>query len=363
MRIADLDTPSLLVDMDRLEANLDRMARTVRAADLRLRPHTKTHKTPEIAKMQLARGAVGITVAKIGEAEVMADAGVEDIFIAHQVVGEKKIERLVELANRAKVAIGIDSMEAAAPLSMAFAQQGMRLPVLLEVDVGLRRCGVSPEDAPILAREINTLPGLSLVGIFAYAGQVYAARNENEVAGIAAFECRTLTEVAHRLSNLAPVEGWVSGGSTPTAAHYTAGCGLTEIRPGTYVFNDRMQIDRWSARPEDCALTVLATVVSTPKPGRAVLDAGSKSLGTDQAPESPGYGMLKEDNGAVLVKLNEEHGFLDLTDAELKLRVGDRVEVIPNHCCTTVNLHDEMVAVRKGEVVETWRIAARGKIK
>ncbi len=363
MRIADLDTPSLLVDLDRLEANLDRMARIVRSADLHLRPHTKTHKTPEIAKMQLARGAAGITVAKIGEAEVMADAGIDDIFIAHQVVGEKKIERLVELAKRVKVAVGVDSMDAAAPLSTAFALQGMRLPVLLEVDVGLRRCGVSAEEAPLLAREINTLPGLNLAGVFAYAGQVYAARNENEVAGIAAFECRTLTEVVQHLSHLAPVEGWVSGGSTPTAAHYTAGCGLTEIRPGTYVFNDRMQIDRWSARPEDCALTVLATVVSTPEPGRAVLDAGSKSLSTDQAPESPGYGMLKEDSGAVLVKLNEEHGFLDLSNAELKLRVGDRVEVIPNHCCTTVNLHDELVAVRKGEVVETWRIAARGKVK
>jgi len=183
------------------------------------------------------------------------------------------------------------------------------------------------------------------------------------VAGVAAFECRTLSELAARLSNLTPTVKRVSGGSTPTAAHYTASCGLTEIRPGTYVFNDRTQLDRWSAQAEDCALTVLATVVSTPEPGRAVLDTGSKSLGSDLARESKGYGMLKEDNAAVLVQLNEEHGFLDLSQAGVRLHVGDKVEVIPNHCCVTVNLHDEMIAVRKGEVVETWRVAARGKLR
>ena len=363
MRVSELDTPSLLVDVDRLEANLDRMARVARAADVQLRPHTKTHKTVEIAHMQLARGAAGITVAKVGEAEVMADAGVEDIFIAHQIVGAPKIERLVALAKRVKLSLGVDSTEVASPLSMAFAHQGMRLPVLLEADIGLHRCGVTPAEAPALARELNTLQGLNLVGVFAYAGQVYAARNENEVAGIAAFECRTLSELAAQLSHLTPTVRRVSGGSTPTATHYTAGCGLTEIRPGTYVFNDRTQLDRWSAQAEDCALTVLATVVSTPEPGRAVLDTGSKSLGSDLARESKGYGMLKEDNAAVLVQLNEEHGFLDLSQAGVRLHVGDKVEVIPNHCCVTVNLHDEMIAVRKGEVAETWRVAARGRIK
>jgi len=367
MRASQLDTPSLLVDLDRLEANLDRMARLARAADLQLRPHTKTHKTIEIARMQVARGAAGITVAKIGEAEVMAEAGIEDIFIAYPIVGAAKIERLVALAKRAadrsgKVAVGVDSTEVAAPLSMAFAHQGIRLPVLLEVDVGLHRCGVAPEEAPALARELNGLPGINLVGIFAYPGQVYAARNENEVAGIAAFECRTMAQVAGRLANIAPLAKRISGGSTPTAAHYSAECGITEIRPGTYVFNDRMQLERWSARPEDCALTVLATVVSTPEPGRAVLDAGSKALSPELAREAKGYGMLKEDQGAVLVKLNEEHGFLDLSQAQVRFRIGDKVEVIPNHCCLVANLFDEMIAVRKGEVVENWRVAGRGKL-
>jgi len=363
MRISELDTPALLVDLDRLESNLDRMAQTARSADLRLRPHTKTHKTPQIARMQLERGAAGITVAKLGEAEVMADAGITDIFIANQIVGVNKVERLVELAGRAKISVGVDSVEAAAPISMVSAHAGIRIPVLIEVDIGLHRCGVSPDAALDLARHINTLPGISLAGIFTYCGQAYAARNDNEIAGIAAFECRTMAELARRLAPIAGVEMKVSGGSTPTCRHYTVECGLTEIRPGTYAFNDRMQIDRWSARPNDCALTVLATVISTPEAGRAVLDTGSKSLGADTAPESAGFGMLREDNGAVLARLNEEHGFLGLSQATVKLRVGDKVQVIPNHCCAVSNLFDEMIAVRGGEVVERWPVAARGKLQ
>ena len=363
MHISELDTPSLLVDLDRLEANLDRMAQAARLSDLSLRPHTKTHKTPQIARMQLDRGAAGITVAKLGEAEVMAEAGIEDIFIANEIVGAQKIERLIELARRVKVSVGVDSVEAAAPLSMAFAQAGMRLMVLLEVDLGLRRCGVAPDQALELGRHLNTLPGIHLLGLFTYCGQVYAARNENEVAGVTAYECRAMSDLARRMAPLSGTELRVSGGSTPTSRHYTAACGLTEIRPGSYVFNDRTQIDRWAARPSDCALTVLATVISTPEPGRAVLDAGSKSLAADLAPESPGHGMLKEDHAAVLIKLNEEHGFLDLSRAAVKLRVGDKVEVIPNHCCAVSNLHDEMIATRGGEVAETWPIAGRGKVR
>ena len=363
MVVSEVDTPALLVDLDRLTANLDRVAQLARAADLKLRPHTKTHKVPEIAKLQLDRGADGITVAKIGEAEVMANAGIDDIFIAHEIVGAAKIERLAQLAERVKMSVGVDSMEVATPLSMGLAQHGRRLRVLVEVDVGLRRCGLQPDDVLEFARGINSLSGLSLAGIFTYPGQVYDARNENEVAGIAAYECRIMGELGEGIARLVEGEIRVSGGSTPTAATYSPSCGLTEIRPGSYVFNDRTQIDRWAATPADCALTVLATVVSVPEPGRAVLDAGSKSLTTDEARESRGYGMLKEDNAAVLVKLNEEHGFLDLTQSDLKLRVGDKVQVIPNHACTVSNLFDEMLAVRGGEVEETWPVAARGMLR
>jgi D-serine deaminase-like pyridoxal phosphate-dependent protein len=363
MLVSEVDTPALLVDLDQLTTNLDRMAATARNVDLTLRPHTKTHKTPEIAQLQLARGAGGLTVAKVGEAEVMVGAGFDDIFIANHIVGPQKIERLLALAERATLSIGVDSVEAATALSMAFAQHGLRLRALIEVDVGLHRSGVPPTDVLDFARTINTLPGLALAGMFTYPGQVYHGRNENEVAGIAAYECRIMGELADSVAHIVDHEPRVSGGSTPTAAHYHADCGLTEIRPGTYVFNDRTQIDRWAASADDCALTVLATVISMPETGRAVLDAGSKALTSDLAPEARGYGMLKEDGNAILVKLNEEHGFLDLTESALKLRIGDKVEIIPNHACAATNLYDEMHAVRGGEVVETWPVAARGRIQ
>ncbi len=363
MLVSDVDTPALLVDLGRLRANLDRMSHLARNADMKLRPHTKTHKCIEIAKMQLEAGASGITVAKVGEAEVMAEAGISDILIANEIVGPAKIERLIALAKRVKLAIGVDSIETAVPLSMTFAQHDMRLRVLVEIDVGLRRCGVQPEGVVELVRAINALSGLNLIGLLTYPGHVYAARNENEIAGIAAYECRVMSSAVQQVGRLADVGEWVSGGSTPTAAYYLSECGLTEMRPGTYVFNDRTQIDRWAAKPTDCAMTVLASVISTPEPGRAVLDAGSKALTSDLAPASSGYGMLKEDNAAVVVRLNEEHGFLNLSQSQLKLRVGDKVEVIPNHCCAVTNLYDEMLIVKDREVAETWRVAARGKVQ
>lgn len=363
MRISELDTPTLLVDLHRLRANLERTAQYARSADLALRPHTKTHKTVEIAKLQMEYGAVGITVAKVGEAEVMVDAGFEDVFIANQIVGQQKLDRLIALARRAKISVGVDSMEVAVPLSAAFVQEGMRASVLIEVDVGLGRCGVQPEAAVELAKHFNALGGLSLVGLFCYAGHVYMARNENEVEGLAAHEARVMGMLAERVGAITGTPLRVSGGSTPTARHYHPQCGLTEMRPGAYVFNDRTQTARWAATPNDCAQTVLATVISVPEAGRAVLDAGSKALCADTAPDQPGYGMLKEDNRAVIVRVNEEHAFLDLTQAALKPRVGDKVEVIPNHCCTVTNMFDEIVAVRAGEVVERWPVAARGRVQ
>lgn len=363
MHIYDLDTPALLVDLDLLESNLTRVAGYAQVAGLALRPHTKTHKTPQIAQMQLTHGAAGITTAKLGEAEVMAGAGIADIFIANEIVGPQKIARLIKLTHIAQVSVGVDSVENAAPLSAAFASEGQRLPVMLEFDLGIARCGAPPETAAGLATRICDMPGLTIAGVFGYSGQVYGSKSESEVAAVAAQDARLLSEIAQNVSAVTGTPLRISGGSTPTAKHYQPNCGLTEIRPGTYVFNDRTQIARWSARPEDCALTVLATVVSRPGTDRAVLDSGSKCLGTDGAAEMPGQGMLKEDTTAFLPRVSEEHGVVDLTESSLSLHVGDKVEVIPNHCCSVVNLFDEMVVVRNGNVVDTWPIAGRGKCK
>jgi D-serine deaminase-like pyridoxal phosphate-dependent protein len=213
MRVTDLDTPSLLVDLPRLEANLKRMAGYARAAGLQLRPHTKTHKTPQIAKLQLAHGAAGITVAKLGEAEVMAEAGFTDVFIANEIVGPQKVARLLAVSRRVTTSVGVDSLAVAVPLSEAFAAEGRRLPVLLEVDLGLHRCGVRPDQATALAEQIAALGGLELAGVFGYAGHVYATRSESEVAEVAAQEARDLGSLAAGLRALTASDLRASGGS------------------------------------------------------------------------------------------------------------------------------------------------------
>jgi D-serine deaminase-like pyridoxal phosphate-dependent protein len=362
MRISELDTPALLIDADRLNGNLAAMAQQARAAGLALRPHTKTHKVPQIAKMQVEQGAVGITVAKVGEAEVMARAGLQDIFVANQVVGEVKVARLVGLARLVRVAAGVDSLGVAEPLSRAFATEGMRLNVLLEIDTGGQRCGVRPgAEAAELAAQIGRLPGLNLAGIFTYPGHVYRAESKEQIAQIAAEEGRQMADAAQRLQPMADVSGWVSGGSTPTAFHYTSGGGLTEIRPGAYVYRDLNCRDTWCGRYDDCALTVLTTVISAPQPYRVIVDAGSKALSADRAVRAPGFGVLREAPDAFLDTLNEEHGFLNLTQAGLRLRVGDKVQVIPNHCCSVSNLFDEVHVVQGSDVLESYPVAARGK--
>jgi D-serine deaminase-like pyridoxal phosphate-dependent protein len=338
------------------------MARTARAAGLALRPHVKTHKIPQLARRQVEKGACGITVAKLGEAEVMAAAGIHDIFIANQVVGDAKIVRLLALARRAKLMVGVDSLEVAALISRACAAAGLRLRALLEVDVGFGRCGVSLDKVAALAAQMAKLPGLNLVGVYTYPGQVYQARNEAEVEGLAFEEARELREAAAKMRAFCDVES-VSGGSTPTAAHYRPDCGLTEIRPGAYVYHDRTSVALWAARPAECALSVLATVISLRGDDRAILDAGVKALGREPAARTEGWAAVKGAPGAVVDRLSEEHGFLSLGGSDLRLKVGDRVELIPNHCCVVSNLFDEAVAVRGGEMVDVWPVAARGKMR
>jgi D-serine deaminase-like pyridoxal phosphate-dependent protein len=361
MLIPDIDTPALLVDFSVLQTNIISMARRINGAGLRLRPHAKTHKTIEIARMQLDAGASGITVAKIGEAEVMADAGMDDILIANQIAGPAKIERLRALARRVSVAVAVDSVDIAAPLSAAFAAQGMRLPVLLEIDVGAHRCGIAPDAAESLAEQLIVMPGIKLVGLLTYPGHAYDACSPEEVACIAEHECRLASDLCRRLSRFADLSGWVSGGTTPTSAYYRLGCGITEVRAGSYVFRDRAAHDAWSAQPSECALTVLATVINVRQGVSAVIDAGLKAVGNDLVPRSTGLGMLKEDNAAVITKLYEEHAILDLSNSTMRLRPADKVEVVVNSAGPVVNLFDEMHVVENGEVVDVWRIAARGR--
>ncbi len=364
MHFRELSTPALTVDLDVLERNLDRMAACCRKQGVGLRPHIKTHKTPEVARMQLERGAIGLTVAKVGEAEVMAEAGLDEILVAYPVFGAEKLKRLTAIARARKIFVSLDDERTAQELSRASSAQGATLGILVEFDAGFRRCGLDPGRACVeLAQKIANMPGLRFRGLMTYFGNVWGSESERreETKRVAGRVAQVLEAFAKARI---PVE-IVSGGSTPSAEFSGEIPGLTEIRPGTYVYNDLNTLHQDACGLEDCAAKVVTTVVSTAVPGRAIVDAGSKTLSSDPLRAGPGngHGMVVEAPDAPLVKLNEEHGYVDTTKSSHRFRVGDVLTVIPNHVCTCVNMHDEVFLVRKEQVAGRWRVAARGKIR
>ncbi len=360
-----LDTPAVLVDLDLLEQNIAAMARFAAEQGVALRPHAKTHKSPAIAHRQLEAGAVGITVAKLDEAESMLDAGIDDIFIAYQIVGKRKIKRLLEVSQRGRVASAVDSLPAASALSEAAVRAGRALDVLIEVDTGLRRCGLPPGEPVVrFAQSLVQLPGLRLVGIFTHAGHVYGASTPRQVETIGVAEGEVMVETATMMRDVGLDVPIVSIGSTPTVRFGGRVDGVTEIRPGNYVFYDRMQVALGAATVDTCALTVLATVISRPTSARAVIDAGSKVFSSDRGAHGgagiEGYGEVCG-QAAIVARLSEEHGVLDLRGAEL--HVGDRVQVLPNHACAVVGLARRLLGVRNGVVEEVLALPSRGGVQ
>ncbi|HEU4434907.1 MAG TPA: alanine racemase [Pyrinomonadaceae bacterium] len=364
MLVADLETPAIVVDLDVMERNLSRMAEYCRNRNLRLRPHTKSHKIPELAKRQLAHGARGITVAKIGEAEVMLDAGIADMLIAYPIVGTGKAEKLADLATRANITVALDSVEVARAVSAEAKTRDARVGILVELDVGFRRCGVTNEDQALtLARSVADLPGLEFKGLMFFPGHLQVSESERAKLRISVndFLSRSLAKL--EAAGL-PVE-IVSGGSTPTAREGHLFTGVNEIRPGMYIFNDRNMLGVGVAQLEDCALSVITTVVSTSVPGRAIVDAGSKTLSSDrhEMPDGKGFGMIKTDPDAEVERLSEEHGNLNIARSRRQYRVGERLEIIPNHVCSTVNMHNRIYGVSGGRVETVWEVAGRGKVQ
>jgi D-serine deaminase-like pyridoxal phosphate-dependent protein len=358
----DLSTPAVVVDLDVLERNIARQAARAREAGVRLRPHAKTHKCPDIARLQLAAGAWGLSLAKVGEGEVFVDAGFDDLFLAYPVVGEDKGRRLLALSDRARIAVGADSVEGAETLAAPFRSAGRTLDVLLKIDVGLGRVGVPPSRALEVAGAIAELRGLRLRGLFTHAGQGYLADTPEAVAEVARLEAETLAGTAAdmRAAGLSVEE--VSVGSTPTAARAMTVRGVTECRPGNYVFHDASQVSLGTCGIEDCALTVLATVVSVPAPDRAVVDAGSKTLSSDPLrPREGGHGWVLGRRSR-LQKLSEEHGVIAVEPGE-SFRVGERVAILPNHACVVANLHDRLIGVSRGRVEAVLPVAARGRVR
>jgi D-serine deaminase-like pyridoxal phosphate-dependent protein len=368
-----METPRLVVDRTKMKRNIERMAATASGLGVALRPHVKTHKIPWIAREQVEAGATGITVAKVSEAEVMAAGGLRDIFIAYPLVTEEKTRRALALVESGiSLTLAVDGMEGAELLSGMAAERGVTLRVRLEVDTGLKRTGVTYEGAVDLAGRIGALRSLDLRGIYTYRGAVMAdgtRARDLEAAGNE--EGRLMAELASEMRERGSRIEEVSLGSTPTARYAGAVEGVTEIRPGTYVFYDRMQAALGVCSLDDCAASVLATVVSRPARERAIIDGGSKTFATDVQPgRAPygleGFGHVVGHPGAVLERLTEEHGMMRVQPDD-DLAVGEKVRVIPNHVCSTVNLHDFVYLTDDPDGpdsgFEEVEVAARGRVE
>jgi D-serine deaminase-like pyridoxal phosphate-dependent protein len=359
MTISDMETPALVIDLDTMERNLRRMSNYAQSHDLGLRPHTKTHKIPQLGRQQLDLGAVGLTVAKVGEAEVMLAAGSPNLLVEYPIVGRRKIERLVEVARRTHVIVALDTVEAAEQLSSVGGEFG----VLAEVDVGLGRVGVQPgEPLRDLLRRVTRMPYLDFEGVSFFPGHI---RSDDE-AGMESLK-QVGNHIGQILDDVRAVglqAKVVSGGSTPTAFHSHLLPGLTEIRAGTYIFNDRNTVFSGACGVQDCAAWVLATVVSNAVAGQVIIDAGSKTFSSDAYWGSqPSFGHVLEAPQAVFNRMNEEHGFVDIRETGRTFQVGEQLRVIPNHICPAVNLQNQVYGLRGDQVEHIWDVAARGKLQ
>jgi len=359
-----LDTPLIAVDLDLLEHNIAEMAALAASHGVSLRPHAKMHKSSHIARMQLAAGATGLTCAKLGEAEVLVEqGGVTDILIAYPIVGEIKIRRLLHLLDRARVIVAVDTHQAAAALSQAMSASDRTPDIYLEVNTGQDRAGArAGQEAVDLAVAISLLPGLRIAGVMTHEGHA-GFSSPDEIATVAQNAGRALVDTAERIRTQGIEVAQVSVGSTPASWFTPRVAGITEMRPGTYVFHDNNAFRHGRISPDRCAARVVSTVVSRPAPDRAIIDAGSKTLALDPSPSHPGHGYIVGHPGAPIARLSEEHGVVTLSPDERGFEVGDRVEIIPNHICPAVNLTDELTIVHDGHVVDRWPVAARGKVQ
>lgn len=368
MAVSDLDTPCLVVDLDRMERNIAAWQADISCHGVRLRPHIKTHKIPDIALQQLAAGAAGIAAAKVSEAEVFAAAGCRDVVIAYPIAGEAKWKRAAEMAANAKMTVNVDSDVSARGLSAAAVARGVTIHLQVEIDTGFHRCGFAPDDIDGIerfCRLIMSLPGVELEGVTTHRGMFFAGTSELTPRQAGHEEGRLLVEVAEKLRARGIPVREVTAGGTITGRYVAEVPGITEVRAGTYVFYDMMQAGYGSATLDDLALSILCTVVSHQGPGRATVDGGSKTFSGDrgvvgqQTGTSQGLAQAASID-AYLERISEEHGMVHLGDG-VEVEIGQKIAFYPFHVCTCVNLSDQLVGVRNGTVEKVWTISARGR--
>lgn len=357
--IDELDTPVLVLDLDVMEANIRRMAEKCRRAGVAWRPHSKAHKSPDIARRQLQAGALGVTCAKLGEAEVMAAGGVEDILIANQIAGPPKVRRLVQLAQSARPMVAVDDLAQAEPISAAAARAGVTVRVLIEVDIGMQRAGTGPGEPTLrLAQSLVRLPGIELAGIMGYEGHLLQIADSADKARQIRAAMATLVATRDLLLDHDIPCPIVSAGGTGSYMHTIECPGITELQAGGLIFMDNYYRTRCQVSEFDVALRLLVTVVSRPAADRAIIDAGRKTHIMDVAvPTVVGRDDIR------VVRLSAEHGALELAPSARDLRVGDRLELVLGYSDFTTVLHNEFVGVRGGRVTEILPLLGRGQLQ
>ncbi len=361
--LAEIDSPALIVDLDVMEANLASMTQLAGSNGIDLWPNIKGHKIPALAWRQVRAGAAGITCQKLSEAEVMVNAGFTDVLVAVQVIGAQKIERLLRLARRVRLITVVDSLEGATAISEVFARQDRTIEVFLEIDMGYRRCGVNAADAPALGRRISQLPGLELIGVMGYEGHIYDLSGKVEVLVAARKSYELLIGASASLRDAGIDAPRVSVGASAGVEVAVETPGITEIRAGSYLMNDRAQIAMGAADSARCAATVLATVISVPNPSLTVIDAGAKALTATTLPGLAGYGLILGNGDAILERLSDEHGMIATGGGGNPFHVGDRVRIIPNSHTVVFNQFAEVYGVRNGKVEVVLPVAARGMMQ
>ena len=353
------DTPFIAVDLDVMERNIARMASLAKEAGVKLRPHTKTHKSPYIAKKQLEAGASGITCAKLGEAEVMVEHGIENILIAFPIIGKSKLRRFSELLKRAHLLVALDDIAVAKGINDVGEAHRKKIPVYVDVDTGLHRMGRSPRESVEHIAEMAKLPFIEVKGVMSHTGQAYAKNSEADILAVALQDAEMMYETKRELEKRGVFIDEISVGATATARFIKQIPHVTEMRPGMYVFNDRFVMGAGGATEEDCAVRVFATVVSRPAKDRIIIDAGSKTLAMDVYKHG-GYGHIVGHPNVTIRTLSEEHGTLHV-EGDSDLKIGDVIEIIPNHICPVINLACQLYGFRGGKLETVIPVLGRGK--
>jgi D-serine deaminase-like pyridoxal phosphate-dependent protein len=354
--LKDLDTPFIYVDVDIVKQNIERMQRLVSSHNKKLRPHIKTHKLPLFAHWQIQAGAVGVCVQKTEEAEVMVRHGISDVLISNEVIGRQKTDRVAILAQLSKIHVAVDSELGLRQISDSAREAGEEVGVFIDVDVGMERCGVKGEQAAKLAQLASKTEGVYLKGVMGYDGHSAKVKQFEERTKVVLRAYETLKEAIGLIKSKGINIEVISVGGTPSTPIWAKFDEITELQPGTYIYNDVHQVEVGVAKKQECALKLMATVMSKPTADRAVIDAGSKSFAFDQGR----FPQPEKDLNAQFVSFSEEHGVLKSFSGELSVDLGDKLSFIPYHACTIVDLWDEVYLIRNEKVITKLKIEARG---